>query len=426
MGCCWLLPTVLALHLGLVTAPAGSSFSRHSTATRSLPGGTLEHTFEAPGASSSVGAIAACAAAAVASIHACSRKRSKPNAKGKSFARQDPLTAAVFFNGDAALQKPVSYADVDVGSECVDDENVESEVEVDFDNSGDDEVLDALPRRAASKKLWSTKQFPEGTTGSNNYDLANLIAAQQWTCPCPDRISCIGPDRLSVLDLYEHRKAFRTCAHTLGGYRDATRKALEERLDKSTNSFARAFKVGPLPDCCAASAGLASGISFSQWCNARVDAKAGRPLRSGRRKARASVESEERATINAYIRDMRSTMEGPKGGSAPTDRWRTDKLPMSKRWEEYRRSRLKKGLRVIGVARIPAHACTSPCSWAHSHDNPCSLPFSGSESLFTKVWNEHTEIVVYPAKGHPTCDRCAVPTHAPLSPLLLIALRRSP
>lgn len=34
------------------------------------------------------------------------------------------------------------------------------------------------------------------------------------------------------------------------------------------------------------------------------------------------------------------------------------------------------------------------------------LWYTGSESLFTKLWREHTEIVDYPAKGHPTCDKC--------------------
>lgn len=42
-------------------------------------------------------------------------------------------------------------------------------------------------------------------------------------------------------------------------------------------------------------------------------------------------------------------MEGPKGGSDPTDKWRTDKVPMSARWEAYKDARIKRGLPVVGV-----------------------------------------------------------------------------
>ena len=74
---------------------------------------------------------------------------------------------------------------------------------------------------SSAGKLWSAVQFPEGTDGVKCWDVANLMAAQQWECPCHDRTNCISADRVSVLELYEYRKAFRT-AHA-GNTRDACR-----------------------------------------------------------------------------------------------------------------------------------------------------------------------------------------------------------
>lgn len=136
------------------------------------------------------------------------------------------------------------------------------------------------------------------------------------------------------------------------------------------------MQVGPLVDCCAASAALASGVSFQTWANARADVKQNRPDRKGRKLIRARGESLQRAHLNAYIRNLRQGLEGPKGGSAPTDKWTVGKMTLPKRWEQYTTHRMKKGLSVIG-----------------------------SLSLFTKLWKEHSEIVEISAKGHPKCDR---------------------
>eukprot|EP00966_Prymnesium_polylepis_P289168 6679291-Prymnesium_polylepis.1 len=94
----------------------------------------------------------------------------------------------------------------------------------------------------------------------------------------------------------------------------------------------------------------------------------------------AKQQSEERAHLEAYIRELRAGTEGPKGGSAPTDKWRLPTRAISGeqgRWEEYEKKRKQLGLPVIG-----------------------------SESLFKKIWREHDEIVEYGAKGHPKCDTC--------------------
>lgn len=121
---------------------------------------------------------------------------------------------------------------------------LEDEAE-DFSASSDEEEEEgAIAQNGSSGKLWSNIQFPEGTIGIANYDMANLQAAQDWTCPCIDRMNCIGRDRLpNIFELYEHRKLFRNTAHTRGGYRDACRSELTQRYDAKSRSFTRSFKV---------------------------------------------------------------------------------------------------------------------------------------------------------------------------------------
>ena len=189
--------------------------------------------------------------------------------------------------------------------------------------------------------------------------MQNLIAAQQWTCPCTDRRNCIGEERLKILELYEYRRTFRTTAATHGGLRDASRKDLQAHYDKKTKTFTRSFVVGPLGDCCAPSAGLAKGLSFDNFAKSRADTTKEKPWHAGRCQLRSKVESEERAVIQAYIRMLREKMEGPKGGSKPKDKWHVPKKPMSQRWEDYRQHRLR-----------------------------AKLPVVGSSSLFEKIWNQ--------------------------------------
>ena len=94
--------------------------------------------------------------------------------------------------------------------------------------------------------------------------------------------SCIGVERIAVTELYEYRKKFQTTtAPSTGGARDATRKELENHYDKGSKTFTRSFVVGPLGDCCAASAGLAKGISFHTFADSRVDVHQNRPLHAG-------------------------------------------------------------------------------------------------------------------------------------------------
>ena len=49
---------------------------------------------------------------------------------------------------------------------------------------------------------------------------------------------------MDILELYDHRKTFRTTAAQKGGLRDANRLQLEQHYAKSLGSFTRSFVVG--------------------------------------------------------------------------------------------------------------------------------------------------------------------------------------
>ena len=227
-------------------------------------------------------------------------------------------------------------------------------------------VPEHVKKKVASGKLWSSSQFPAGTTGVTNWEMSNLTAAQAWECPCLDRRTaprpapclclvpprpfprgrhsslvrsgtgggargepgsapqrrplvshdslaawaplhrrnCIGGERLKILDLYEHRKAFRTSAAQGRGLRDESRAALQNHYSAGNGTFSRSFVVGPLNDCCAASAGLASGLSFHTWSDSRTDVTKNRPWHTGRGEVAAKNRSVEGGLFN-QMRDRR-------------------------------------------------------------------------------------------------------------------------
>ena len=112
--------------------------------------------------------------------------------------------------------------------------------------------------------------------GAANWDMANLEAAQAWEYPCTDRFRCIGKDCIpNIFDLYEHHKKIRTQhAPAHGGQRDASRldswTFMSAHYDVKSKTLTRSFKVGPVGDCCAASDGLAKGMSFVRLGQARA------------------------------------------------------------------------------------------------------------------------------------------------------------
>lgn len=141
---------------------------------------------------------------------------------------------------------------------------------VDAKAEDDDAAAGSVVARKPSEKTWTTKEFPDGYEPGYVNSLRNLNAAQEWSCPCQDRHNCIGADRINVLQLYEFRLAFRS-VNKKSELRDAMRRELQGHYDAASGAFTRSFVVGPCGDCCAAAAGLARGLSFGTFANARAD-----------------------------------------------------------------------------------------------------------------------------------------------------------
>ena len=258
-----------------------------------------------------------------------------------------------------------------------DDKSDASSCEVhssDMDDDIDDEAAKDAGTSSSAGKLWTAQAFPEGTKGAANWDLRNLSMAQDWQCPCSDR-NCLSRDRYPRVDpLYDFRKGFQTKSK---GLRDTFRQDILEPLySTSTRTFSRAVRIGERNDCCVESAGLAAGLSFGTFANARADVRLTRPTRSGRVDKKEKLVSKERQHLEAYIRNLRGTMEGTKGGDDP-DTWFTGKRSMALRWEDYRKERIAQ-----------------------------SLPIIGSSALFTKIWHIHAEIIQQGSCGHAVCADC--------------------
>ena len=245
------------------------------------------------------------------------------------------------------------------------------------DADGANESATAAPALASRQKLWTNREFPEGVTPlQSNWDMANLIAAQNWTCPCTDRTSCISADRLTVLQLYEYRKHFLTTCKQRGGKRGALASDLKGHYSSANRSLSRSFVVGPLNDCCDASAALAAGVSFQTYANARADVTLNRSSSTKARKhRRAEKISYDRSIIDAYVRRLRGTFEGSKGKELTA--WYTGKRSIPKRWEDFKKHRTGKG-----------------------------LPIVGSVDIFREIWKTHDEIKEQGATGHPVCEQC--------------------
>lgn len=249
-----LLVQLLVQLLGCL-APTGTSFSRFAAPplvaqSRAIDGdGTAAAASGAQDRASSASSIFfACASAAALArgLRCPSRKRRAPSQSGEERAAA-PAAAATLPPRPTRASMDILAAPLPVDIETS-DEDFSASVDEDDESASDEGRSHRVPcGRKAGSKLWSRRQFPEGTEGHKNWDVANLQAAQAWTCPCADRVNCIGKDRLqNVLDLYDHRKKFRTTAHTRGGLRDACRDELQRQYDPSSRKFRRAFKV-----CCA-------------------------------------------------------------------------------------------------------------------------------------------------------------------------------
>ena len=340
-------------------------------------------------ASVMVGAVAAAAAAAGA---ACcsgppSRKSSLLGADLQRFQAPDG-----FRPPPPSASERYQYVDDDLWEDVDEEDSSEGEGQMDTDpdeqsrhsEDDDDEEGDISdsgggtsgnPSGGSSGKLWGPAQFPEGTRGHAEWDWHNIKAAQEWSCPCKDRRNCIGPERIRTEDLLVHRKEAQT--QLSANRRDTVRSKLGGHYNKSTKSFTRSFVVGCLNDCCAASCGLADGFTWSTWAKGRADLRKDKPLHAGRTARKQQQDSESARVIDAYIRDLRSSMEGSKGGSRGKDKNYTTKQAMKLRYQAYRDDRVKN-----------------------------KLPAVGNYRQFSKRWDKQENLVELRATGHAICDEC--------------------
>ena len=220
------------------------------------------------------------------------------------------------FHEDEAL-----YQDL----ELEDDEDVLSNADSADDDAQDDSMECAACesvegpsnssncKQLGAGKLWATRTaFPEGYKGGFNYDMANLQAARNWTCPCPQG-TCL--QRVDTLKLYEYRKKFQT-THKQKELRDACREEGEAHYS-SDAGFSNTFAIGNVHDACFPAAGLAMGLSFGTFSRARADITLGRPRIAGRLSVKRELRSREIETMDAWIRKTRGGMEGAKSTDAP-------------------------------------------------------------------------------------------------------------
>lgn len=323
MPCRWfsrsLFAAILAWEMRCVTAPTGFSFASSAPAQAFRGADTRNsqqqqharaHHFKAvPQLLLSIGSIAAGA-------HVCVQVSSSQHARKnrEQEHNESPVSAS---DGDDS--------DSDECDSCSSESECSSMVNSDQEPANREETRLPSHRngKASSGKLWSTDQFPEGIKGAANWDLLNLSKAQEWRCPCTDR-SYLSQERYPKVDpLYDFRKSFQTTSRKRG-LRDTFRKRiLEPAYSPALKSFSRSVRIGDLNNNCVVAAGLAAGLSFATFANARSDVTKDRPYHGGRVQQRDKLASQERQTINNYIVDLRTTMEGDKGGQRHDVKWHT-------------------------------------------------------------------------------------------------------
>eukprot|EP00965_Chrysotila_dentata_P140777 4653835-Pleurochrysis_carterae.AAC.1 len=92
---------------------------------------------------------------------------------------------------------------------------------------------------------------------------------------------------------------------------------------------------------------LACGVSVDTFYNARNDCRFQRAKHSSRCGEKDKLESPEANYLHAYVRDLRSAMEGDKGGGS-FGHWHTARESVNQRWKEYEAARRAKSLPIIG------------------------------------------------------------------------------
>ena len=152
--------------------------------------------------------------------------------------------------------------------------------------------------------------------------------------------------------------------------------AAAQRYSATNNTFA-GFTVGSNNQCCFGAYALAEGCSSSTAVHARAAVTKPKPAASNSKK---DGETEARRHLHAYIRDICKPLE-----HAPTVR---DKK------HEHELSCSREAITTRWKAYVDSRIAASQKVW-------------GSQTMFARVWREHTEILQQRVTGHDICDRCA-------------------
>eukprot|EP00962_Isochrysis_galbana_P009976 scaffold2765_cov128-Isochrysis_galbana.AAC.4 len=208
----------------------------------------------------------------------------------------------------------------------------------------------------------------------------NLQAALAYGDCCSGRCllrvaSETAPNGITALCI--HRQNFRATVARLGGRggdRDATRDMLAAHYDRRTKRFLPTFVIAGVSGCCAVSAAIAASVSEATFGRARADVTKDRARHDGRAASRKDCVSMARRTLDSWVRDQRSGMEGDKISGT---KWYTEKVTGTQLWARYVKDM-----------------------------NHAGQPTSGNQQLLYTVWKTHTEIHQVAPTGHDICDTC--------------------
>ena len=234
--CGGMLLALLVLSIHNVSAPKVSSWNRPCDAGSSGSSAGAASSSMAGGVAAAIAGALAAAAATGASGASVGQKRARVGSMTSAINSALRLTTQPLLLNTPPVS--VNESDEDEDDECGPNP---SDVEEDSDGGGDDALASWLAGVPGSGKLWSKTQFPEGFKGAKNYELLNLSAAHDWTCPCPDQ-NCLSRERYpSVFTLYEFRKDAQTKSK---GFRDTFRsKFLEPAYNRTTRKFTRSCRA---------------------------------------------------------------------------------------------------------------------------------------------------------------------------------------
>ena len=257
--------------------------------------------------------------------------REPASSSGSTAARSQPLKKPsrlrpIDPREDDVCHDAESPAEGVSAEDAQDSEAQSSEDEEDVEEllQSETEVDDKQKKKKKGNRLWDG--FAVHPLGARNWqNTQNCDAACNYVCPCGQ--TCLGKIGGAV-EMYKHRQALRAAATKIGqgGLRDALRDELERAYDSEKKLFLPQFRIGNVPGICVRAFGVAAGVGEDTFASAAADVSKDRPRHAGRVKAKEQRQSAETEAHHAWIREMRSTMEGDKKTGK---KWYTAKVRLS-------------------------------------------------------------------------------------------------